>query len=103
MTLIEEFLQSKGNDYQLVYPQARKKEVEAWLDEYAQLYHANQIAQSPDGKISQSKQELLDCIEDLMGAFVNPHTRTLINTDFANKARENAREILEKNNRRYFL
>jgi hypothetical protein len=49
--------------------------------------------------IPQSKEELLDCIHNLMGCFDSPIARRAISNDFANEAREIGRKILDSNGR----
>jgi hypothetical protein len=52
-------------------------------------------------KVSQTdldndKQELIDCIHNLVGFFDTPIARKKINGDDVNEVRENARKILTK-------
>ena len=47
--------------------------------------------------IKQSKLELLECIQNLMGVFDTPISRRVIKSDFAEEARKIGREILESN------
>jgi hypothetical protein len=48
-------------------------------------------------EIKQSKQELLDCIQNLMGVFDTPVARSKIRNEFAEEARVVGRKILEEN------
>ena len=48
-------------------------------------------------EIKQSKEELLDCIKNLMGAFDTPIARRKIDSEFSNEVRKLAREILDLN------
>lgn len=50
-----------------------------------------------DDKIPQSKKELLDCIQNLMGCFDTPLARKRISNDFCDEARKIGRDILESN------
>jgi hypothetical protein len=50
-------------------------------------------------EIKQSKQELLDCIINLMAVVDTPLGRKQIKGDFADDARKIARKILEDNNK----
>lgn len=50
-------------------------------------------------EIPQTKEELLDCIHNLMGVFDTPVSRRQINTDFANEVRKIGRDIMESNGR----
>lgn len=47
--------------------------------------------------IIQSKEELLECIQNLMGAFDTPIARRLIKGNFSEEARKIGRQILESN------
>lgn len=47
--------------------------------------------------IVQSKEELLECIQNLMGVFDTPISRRVIKNDFADEARKIGRQILESN------
>ena len=47
--------------------------------------------------IHQSKEELLECIQNLMGVFDTPISRRAINNDFAEEVRKIGRQILETN------
>lgn len=46
------------------------------------------------------KEELLDCIQNLIGVFDNPVSNAKISNSFANEAREQGRMILEKYGRK---
>ncbi len=50
-----------------------------------------------DAKIVQSKKELLECIQNLMGVFDTPYARFKIKGEFADEVRKIARQILESN------
>lgn len=50
-------------------------------------------------KISQSKEELLDCIHNLMALVDTPLGRRQVKGKFADEAREIARKIMESNGR----
>lgn len=52
-----------------------------------------------DSDIKHSKQELLDCIHNLMGVFDTPIARGKLNSDFIQEVRHEARNILRENNR----
>lgn len=47
--------------------------------------------------IPQSKKELLECIQNLMGVFDTPISRRAINHNFAEEVRKIGRQILETN------
>jgi len=49
-------------------------------------------------KIKQSKEELFECIQNLMGVFDTPISRRLIKGEFAEEVRKIGRKILEENN-----
>lgn len=57
------------------------------------------IFKPKQSEIPQSKEELLDCIHNLMGIFDTPIARRAIQGDLAEEARAIGREILEKNGR----
>jgi len=48
-------------------------------------------------KIKQSKKELFECIQNLMGCFDTPISRRNIKGYFAEEVREQARNILTSN------
>jgi len=50
-----------------------------------------------DSDIPQSKEELLECIQNLMGVFDTPISRRAINNFFAEEVRKIGRQILESN------
>lgn len=52
-----------------------------------------------NNNIPQSKEELLECIRNLMGVFDTPISRRRINNDFAIEARNIGRLILESNSK----
>jgi len=47
--------------------------------------------------IPQSKEELLECIQNLMGVFDTPVSRRAIKGEFADEVRKIGRQILESN------
>ena len=49
--------------------------------------------------IPQSKEELLDCIQNLMGVFDTPIGRLKMKGEFADEVRKIGRQILETNGR----
>lgn len=51
----------------------------------------------PDKEIPQSKQELLDCIHNLIGVFDNPAVRLKYHNSFTEEAVQIGRQILESN------
>ncbi len=53
----------------------------------------------PVSTIKESKEELLDCIHNLIGVFDTPVARMKLNNDFTNEARNIGRTILENNGR----
>ncbi len=50
-------------------------------------------------EIKQTKEELLDCIHNLMALVATPIGRRKIKGKFAEEAREIAKKIMEDNNR----
>ena len=50
-----------------------------------------------ENEIVNSKIELLECIQNLMGAFDNPIVRRKFSSDFFQEVIKNGRKILEEN------
>jgi hypothetical protein len=50
-----------------------------------------------EDNIKQSKKELFECIQNLMGVIDTPVARRRINDDFSNEVRKLAREIIQSN------
>lgn len=48
-------------------------------------------------EILQTKEELLECIQNLMGVFDTPISKRLIKSEFAEEVRKNGRNIIESN------
>lgn len=59
----------------------------------------NQSGTLSDTDIPQSKQELLECIQNFMGVFDTPVSRRAIKGSFADEVRKIGRKILESNNK----
>lgn len=52
--------------------------------------------------VSPSRRELIECVQNLMGAFDTPLARRKYTSDFVEEVRKNGREIMEKLERNNF-